>query len=123
VIYDNTATTIYFTGMLSTERFQHRSRLPGPNGPTTDSVFYGTSDSNHRYDERPGCADRYTVSGFQVVYCSSHVGPIDWEYQFASSWAECDASDMVPQYTIAATGLPGGTPSGGQSCWVVNIDL
>ncbi len=124
VIYDNNATLIYFTTMLSTERFQHRSRLPSPNGPTTDSVFYGSSDSSHRYDERPGCADRYTVTGFEVAYCTSHVGTIDWEYQFASSWSECDVSDMVPQHTITVTGLPGGRPSGGwQNCWIAGVDL
>ena len=123
VIYDNNSTLIYFTTMLSTESFQHRSRLPSPSGPTTNNLYYGTSDSNHRYDERPGCADRYTISGFEVLYCSSHVGTIDWEHQFASSWAECEASDMVPQYTIALTGLPAGTQAGGQACWIVSVDL
>ena len=123
VIYDNSCTTIYFTQMLSTERFQHRSRIPSPSGPTTDSVFYGTSNGSHRYDERPGCADRYTVTGFEVFYCSSHVGTIDWEHQFASSWAECAASDMVPQYTISLPGLPGGTPTGLLNCWIVEVDL
>ena len=123
VIYDNSCRTIYFTPMLSTERFQHRSRIPSPSGPTTGSIFYGTSNSTHRYDERPGCADRYTVTGFEVFYCSSHVGTIDWEHQFASSWAECGASDMVPQYTITATGFPGGTPAGNLVCWITGIDL
>jgi hypothetical protein len=123
VIYDNTCATLYLAPMLSTERFQHRSRIPSTSGPTTDSVFYGTSDSNHRYDERPGCADRYTISGFEVAYCSSHAGTIDWEYQFASSWAECDVSDMVPQYTLTVTGLPGGESLGWQVCWIVDIDL
>jgi hypothetical protein len=123
VIYNNSCTIVYFTSMLSTERLQHRSRIPSPSGPTTNSTFYGTSDSNHRYDELPGCADRYTVSGFEVVYCSSHVGAIDWEHQFASSWADCDVSDMVPQYTINVTGLPAGTPTGAQNCWVIDVDL
>jgi hypothetical protein len=123
VIYDNTCTSIYFTPMLSTERFQHRSRIPSPSGPTTGSIFYGTSSPAHSYDELPGCADRYTVSGFEIGYCSKHAGTVDWEHQFASSWAECGASDMVPQYTITLTGLPGGTPTGGFNCWAVDVDL
>ena len=119
VIYDNSCPSPYYAPMLPTERFQHRSRLPSPSGPTTDSIFYGTSHSDHRFDERPGCADRYTVTGFEVAYCTSHAGTIDWEYQFASSWAECGSSDMAPQYTISLPGLPGGTPA----CWIADIDL
>ena len=122
-IYDNTCATRYLTTMIFPMRFQHRSRLPSASGPTTDSVFYGTTDSNHRYDERPGCAVAYLVNGFEVSYCSSHVGTIDWSYGFASSYAACGAGDIVPQYTFAMTGLPGGTSSGGQGCWVVDFDL
>ena len=123
VIYDNTCQLVYFASMLSTESFQHRSRIPSPSGPTMDSIFYGSTDSIHRYDERPGCSDRYTITGFNVAYCSSHVGTIDWAYQFASSWADCGASDMVPQYTITVTGLPGGYSNGLPNCWVVDFDL
>src|SRR5690242_12508282 len=78
VIYDNSCAVVYFTGMLSTERFQHRGRIPSPSGPTTDSLFYGTAQSDHRYDERPGCQIRYTINGFETAYCTSHTGKIDW---------------------------------------------
>ncbi len=122
-IYNNTCAYVYFVGMLSTYTFQHRSRIPSTSGPTTDSVFYGTTDPAHRYDERPGCRSVYTVSGFQVGYCSSHVGTVDWVYQFASSYTACGASNIVPQYTITVTGLPGGTTSGAQNCWIIDIDL
>jgi hypothetical protein len=123
VIYNNTCALVYFTGMLSTERFQHRSRLPSTTGPTTDSIFYGTTDTAHRYDERPGCANSYSINGFDVEYCSSHIGTITWTYQFASSYTACGAADMVPQYTITVTGLPGGTGTGAQNCWIVGIDV
>jgi hypothetical protein len=122
-IYDNTCSYIYFSGELSLENWQHRSRIPSRTGPTTDSIYYGTSDSNHRYDELPGCGRAYTVNGFQVGYCSSHAGTVDWVYQFASSYAECMALKMTPQYTITVTGLPGGTSSGGQNCWIVDLDV
>ena len=55
VIYNNTCFTNYFQALASGEAIQHRSRLPSPSGPTTDSLFYGTTDTDHRYDERPGC--------------------------------------------------------------------
>ena len=122
-IYNNTCASVYFSGMNSTERWQHRSRIPSTTGPTTDSVFYGTSDSNHRYDERPGCRNEYTVNGFQVGYCSSHAGSLGWRYQFVSNYTACLAAPMAAQYTVDVTGLPGGTPSGGQNCWTVDLDL
>jgi hypothetical protein len=74
VVYNNSCNVGYFTTMLSTETFQHRSRLPSPSGPTTNSTFYGSTQSDHRYDERPGCWSSYLVVGFEVEYCSSHVG-------------------------------------------------
>ncbi len=127
-LYNNTCTAAYFTGILSTEKLQHRSRLPANDtdatpDPTTDSVFYGTTDSNHRYDERPGCSNQYVVNGFDVAYCSSHVGTLTWTYQFAHSYTACGAADMIPNFTITVTGLPGGTPSAGQNCWIVGLDV
>jgi len=63
------------------------------------------------------------VNGFEVGYCSSHIGTLDWEYRFASSYTACVASDMLPQSTITVTGLPGGTSTGAQNCWIVDVDL
>jgi hypothetical protein len=122
-IYNNTCATVYWSGITSIEKWQHHSRIPSTTGPTADSAYYGTTDSNHRYDERPGCAISYLVNGFEVSYCSSHIGALTWQYQFASSYSACSASDMVPQYTLAMTGLPGGTSTGGQNCWIIDFDL
>ncbi len=122
-IYDNSCAQVYFTGLNSNDRWSHRSRIPSPWGPTTDSVFYGSTSSAHRYDERPGNAMTYLVTGFEVSYCSSHVGTISWQYAFASSYTSCGLVDMVPQYTLLLTGLPGGTPGGGQICWTLDIDI
>ncbi len=128
VLYNNTCATVYFTGILSTEKYQHRSRIPSNDGdstpaPTTDSVYYGTTDSNHRYDERPGCSNQYTINGFEVAYCSSHPGALTWTYQFAHSYTACGAASMIPNYTITVTGMPGGTSAGNQACWLVGIDV
>jgi hypothetical protein len=128
-LYNNSCTPVYFAGgMLSTERFQHRGRIPANDtdatpDPTTDSVFYGTTDSNHRWDERPGCSNQYVINGFEVGYCSSHVGSLTWTYQLAHSYTACGASDMIPNFTITVTGLPGGDSVGGQICWIVGIDV
>jgi hypothetical protein len=124
VVYNNTCAPHYATGMsCSSQRFQHRNRLPSPSSPTSDSVFYGTTNFAHRYDSRPGCREEYTIDGFQVGYCSSHAGTVDWEYGFASSYSVCGAADLVPQSTILVTGLPGGTPAGVQVCWTIDIDV
>jgi hypothetical protein len=66
---------------------------------------------------------QYAVNGFEVGYCSSHVGALTWTYQFAHSYTACGASEIVPNYTITVTGMPAGTPAGGQNCWVVGIDV
>jgi hypothetical protein len=128
-LYNNTCTIVYFSGLSGpTEKWQHRSRIPSNDAdatpaPTTDSVYYGTTDPDHRYDDRPGCANQYTIIGFGVGYCSSHVGALSWTYQFAHNYTGCGAANMVPNFTITVTGMPGGTPSGGQSCWLVDIDV
>jgi hypothetical protein len=128
-LYNNSCSIVYFSGMQSTEKWQHRGRLPANDtdatpDPTTDSVFYGTTDSNHRWDEKPGCSNQYVVNGFETLYCSSHVGPtLTWTYQFAHSYTACGASDMIPNFTITVTGLPGGNSVGGQICWIVGVDI
>lgn len=114
-IYNNTCGSVYFTGMLSTEKFQHRSRIPSLSSPLVGAPIELTS--------APGCANSYLVNGFQVAYCSSSVLTVDWQYQFASNYTLCGAGDMVPQYTIDALGLPGGTVTGAQQCWLVDLDI
>lgn len=127
-LYNNTCSGVYYGVITSGDLFQHRSRLPSNDAdatpdPTTDSIFYGTTDSNHRYDERAGCSNQYVVNGFDVEYCSSHIGALTWTYQFAHSYTVCGAADMIPNFTITVTGLPGGTSTGAQRCWIVGLDV
>jgi hypothetical protein len=63
------------------------------------------------------------VNGFQVSYCSSATTAVNWSWDFASSYALCGSGDMVSQYNVTVTGLPGGTTSGAQACWLIDIDL
>jgi hypothetical protein len=118
-IYNNTCAAFYYARMSNQESFQHRSRIPSPSGPTTPSVYYGPP----RNDEAPGCQTSYTVNGFEIAYCSNATTTVDWTWEFASSYTQCGGGAMVPDYTIVATGLPAGTASGSQSCWIVDIDL
>jgi len=120
-IYNNTCAQVYFTGMLSTEKFQHRSRLPALNSPVTPTIVPGRPVTDN--DSAPGCANSYLVKGFQVAYCSSATTAIDWRYEFVDNYQACGAADMGSQYTIDALGLPGGDSAGAQQCWLVTLDI
>jgi hypothetical protein len=118
-IYDNTCAAVYYSPLASTESYQHRSRIPSTSGPTTPSAYFGF----FRHDTAPGCRDSYTVNGFQVAYCSDATQPIAWSWDFASSYTQCHGADMVSQYNVTVTGLPGGNPGTGLQCWIVDVDL
>jgi hypothetical protein len=119
LIYNNTCSGIYYGPTESGQEFQHRSRIPSPSGPTWPSVFYGAP----RNDEAPGCLTSYTINGFQVAYCSGLIGGgLTWRHKFANSYTACGAADMVPNYTFTITGLPGGTATGGEQCWIIDVD-
>jgi hypothetical protein len=122
-IYNNTCAAIYFTRMTSGDKFAHRSRVPSPSGETLDSQFYGTTNPAHRWDKRPGCQQKYLVTSFEVAYCSSSIANVDWEYAFTSSYTLCGAGDMNKEFTYLLTGLPGGSPTGLQRCWIVGVDI
>jgi hypothetical protein len=119
IIYNNTCAGVYFSPMANTESYQHRSRIPSPSGPWSPSVFYGWP----RHDEAPGCQPSYTVDGFQVAYCTNTTGSVDWTYEFASSYTLCGTGDMIPDYTIVVTGMPGSRSNGSQNCWIVDLDI
>ncbi len=119
-IYNNTCAAAYFGAFNSTEQWQHRNRVPSPTGPTTPGLYYPTEN-----DEAPGCQTSYTVNGFQVEYCSSLVAgtAITWEFTFANAYLVCGGGDMVPNYTFTVTGLPAGTTTSSQNCWILDMDV
>jgi len=120
-IYNNTCAAVYYTDMLSTEKYQHRSRIPSLSSPVVATIVPGRPATDN--DSAPGCANAYLVNGFEVAYCSSATILTEWRYEFASSYTLCGAGDMVPEYTVDVTGLPGGTVTGAQQCWIVNLDI
>lgn len=122
-IYNNTCNNGYYGGQVTNEKWQHRSRVPSPSGPTTDSIFYpGT-----KKDEAPGCQPQYTVNGFEIAYCSninsSGGYTLTYRYDWANSYTLCGGGPLVPTYTVTVTGLPVGTTTGTQNCWIGTIDL
>jgi hypothetical protein len=125
IIYNNSCSEGgYFLFMTTGEKWQHRSRVPttAANGAPTTQNFFDPAKN----DEAPGCDTSYLVNGFQIVYCSerpSTLGPFDQDYEFASAYLSCGVSDMVPDVTFHVTGLPGGTATGQQICWIVDVDL
>jgi hypothetical protein len=124
-IYNNSCTPLYFAAQATGERFQHRSRVPtraSDGAPTVWSAFYGPP----RKDEASGCERDYVINGFQISYCSSRpsgLGTLEFEFAFADAYSACGTADMVPDVTFAVSGLPGGTSTGAQICWVVDVDL
>jgi hypothetical protein len=125
VIYNNSCSSGgYFAAMQSGEKWQHRSRVPttAANGaPTIPNALDPTKN-----DEAPGCDTSYLVNGFQVAYCSerpSGLGTFEHDFEFASAYLFCGGSDMVPQASFHVIGLPGGTSTGQQICWTVDVDL
>jgi len=122
VIYDNTCSPSYHGSMATGEKWQHRSRVPSPTGPTTPSLFYGPP----RNDEAPGCRASYEIDAFQIGYCSqrpSTLGTLDFVFEFADLYTACGTTDMVPTASFPVTGLPAGTSTGGERCWVIDVDL
>jgi len=124
-IYNNSCALVYYTRVITGEVIQHRSRLPSPTGPRKNSVYYGTTNTNHRFDEKEGCRVDYLVNGFQVAYCSQHIGTIDWQYDFADLYTVCGAGDMGPAVangSLLVTGMPGASATA-FACWLVDVDV
>jgi len=120
VVYDNTCAPVYWApqghGPFS-ERWQHRSRVPSPSGPSTPSIQYPTG-----YDEAPGCATSYFIDGFEIAYCSSATHAFGYRLEFAQHYDTC-ATAMLADVVLDLAALPGGSAAGAQRCWVVDVDL
>jgi hypothetical protein len=125
IIYNNSCSSGgYFAAMQTGQKFQHRSRVPttAANGAPTTPRYFDPLKNN----EAPGCDTSYLVNGFQVAYCSqrpSGLGTLAFDFEFANAYLWCSYLDMVPDVTFNVTGLPGGTSTGQQICWIVDVDL
>jgi len=108
VLYNNSAPAGYFFGATPTWDPVDEGRIPS----TASSGIVGT-------------ADGYEVDCYSFAYCSNDPGSILQITVFLDLYAPCSDVDDgdVPLAGFLATGLPAGTPTGGQGCWTVAFDL
>lgn len=117
VIYSNTCPTGYYTGLLTSEYFADEGRIPGPNGPVVCDAS--------RLLTNKGCACSYTISAFQIAYCSGLPGtlPVDLKIGFQGAYTAC-AVPTNAAGVFLLTGLPGANNAADlQNCWLVTVDL
>ncbi len=114
VIYDNTCTTGFFTGLVQGEEAGDSGRIPSLSSPTNTTSL-------------TGLADNYTVNGFTVAYCSYEPLVTTIGLGFYDCYAACDNGGAgYPSPATAAFALvnvPAGTAAGSQGCWIIGFDL
>ena len=108
-LYNNTAPTGYPFAASPDFGIVDHGRLPS----TTSTPITGT-------------ADRYSIVCYQISSCSSDPGSVEQISTFFEEYRPCSDIDLPGLSSVAsflATGLPGGTATGGANCWVVAFDL
>jgi len=74
-----------------------------------------------------GCANSYTIDGFQIGYCSRSVGATtSMTIAFYQSWnPTCTTPVVAPPQggPFALAGFPGRASTAALGCWIVNLDL
>src|SRR5205814_1124362 len=78
------------------------------------------------FSKNKGCNCSYSITGFQIGYCSGLPGfaPVHLNVGFLSAYTACTSPNPLPGSpgTFDLTGLPGAGLSA-QGCWTVDIDL
>ncbi len=112
VIYDNTCTVGYYTGIQQGNVLFTSGRIPSTSSPSNATSL-------------TGWADQYTVTGFTFAYCSFSPIVANYDLSFADCYSACDTGGALPEPTAVfhILNAPAGTLSGGQGCWIVNVSL
>ena len=126
IVYNNTLGSGYYAGTNTGEVWTASGRLPSLTSPqqvwNPIAAPVGTVPGSN-----VGCANSYTIDGFQIGYCSELPGPnTAMTIAFYQSWnPTCTTPVVAPPQggPFALTGLPGQTGTQANSCWFVNIDL
>ncbi|MBK7876743.1 MAG: hypothetical protein IPJ77_13530, partial [Planctomycetes bacterium] len=130
IVYNCTSASGYFTRNStapSSVTMTASGRLPSTTSPESvwNPFFF---PAGRQPGSARGCADAYTIDGFQIAYCAAGPGPTTaMTIAFYSEWTSVCASAPIgpPQGgPFALTGLPGnGSGVSSYTCWTVNVDL
>lgn len=120
-IYDNTCNTGYYGGMVQNEKWFDEGRLPS----TSSIVVPNTIGVPGANDAEVGSADTYSIDGFQIGYCSFNpvLNSVSFNIDFYEAYTPCAVAPATASAAFAITGLPGGTATSQQNCWIVDLDL
>lgn len=124
IVYNNTVPSGYTATPLAGETWTMSGRLPSTSSPAL--VWNPLSAPlGFQNGSAVGCADSYTIDGFQIGYCSRVAGPnVQASIAFHQSWLPL-CSPLAGSPTggpFALTGLPG-RGIGAIACWTITIDL
>jgi hypothetical protein len=113
VVYANTCPSRYYLGEFQHELACDEGRVPGPNGPVICDTGFRSVNT--------GCSCAYTITGFQIGYCTSVASSVSFNVGFQDAYVTC-AAPATTHGPFTLTGLPG---AGGaaQACWLVTIDV
>ena len=107
VLYDNTCSSGYFTGLDANEIVGDSGRIP--------ALASG------------GLYDTYEVNGFRLAYCTYVPGTISIFHAYWDCYAACDGGGnltaLTPVAAFSMLSLPAGGPAGSLGCWQVTFDL
>ena len=128
IVYNCTTESGYYAAMDPGHVWTASGRIPSTTSPNTlwnpIQPPVGSAPGSAQ-----GCANSYTIDGFQVAYCSDSVGPTtQMTVAFYQSYNPTCSTAVIPPATggpFPLTGLPG-NPVGSttlNSCWVITIDL
>jgi hypothetical protein len=122
VVYSNTCTSGYYTGMDQGEIYTDTGGIPDlTQGTVASTAIPGANDF------APGCQTTYNVTGFQIAYCTYFPGSVySVDVNFYDQVGPAGTACSVPGLATATfniTGLPGSTSLNAQACWLVSFDL
>jgi hypothetical protein len=127
IVYNCTTDSGYYAGLSTGQTWTASGRLASTTSPgivwNPIAAPVGTVPGS-----APGCANSYTIDGFEIAYCSEILGTnTAMTVAFYESWNPiCTSAPIAPPQggPFAITGLPGGFPaSPALGCWIVQIDL
>ena len=112
VLYDNTCTVGYYTGLADGEVLLDSGRIPSTGSPNNQSSLVGLYDN-------------YTVNGFEIGYCSNQPLTTSIDVSFVDMYSACLNTTVLPTplVTFNLVNVPAGGAAGTLGCWMVAFDL